>query len=275
VTTLNINVKIDPVGGDIRAYRQMVVVEEVEEPNVEMTMSDAMKWKPDVRIGDVLDFEEQLPPNAGRIAAQTAKQVVLQRLREAERDAVYDEYIGKEGELLVGTVQRVEARQMIVELGRGTEAVLPFPEQVRNEHLRPGQRVKVLVLEVLKAVKGPQIVGPPNMLRRLWMEVGIKRHRRDRSSRVRPGPLESRGACPQQNDPSARVGRAALDQNIVNELAGEQPRDHGIHPVNSFEHSARPRCSNAKSRTSNRRRCPDRALAGYWQRRPECASQRN
>ena len=85
----NINVKIDPIGGEIKAYRQMIVVEEVEEPHVEMTMEQAQRWKPDVRIGDVLDFEEQLPPNAGRIAAQTAKQVVLQRLREAERDAVY------------------------------------------------------------------------------------------------------------------------------------------------------------------------------------------
>ena len=67
----NINVKIDPVGGNIRAYRQMMVVEEVEEPNVEMTIAEARKWKPDAREGDVLDFEEQLPPNAGRIAAQT------------------------------------------------------------------------------------------------------------------------------------------------------------------------------------------------------------
>ena len=171
----NINVKIDAGSGEIRAYRQMIVVDEVEEPNVEMPIGDARRWKADVRVGDVLDFEEQLPANAGRIAAQTAKQVVLQRLREAERDAVYDEYIGKEGELLVGTVQRVEARQMIVELGRGTEAVLPYTEQVRNEHLRPGQRVKVLVLEVLKAVKGPQIIvsrAHRGVLRRLFeMEV--------------------------------------------------------------------------------------------------------
>ena len=82
----NINVRIDTTTGDIRAYRQMVVSEEVEEPAVEMTMEEAKKWKPDVRVGDVLDFEEQIPPNAGRIAAQTAKQVVLQRLREAERE---------------------------------------------------------------------------------------------------------------------------------------------------------------------------------------------
>jgi N utilization substance protein A len=228
----NINVKIDPVGGDIRAYRQMVVVEEVEEPNVEMTVTDAQKWKPDVRIGDVLDFEEQLPPNAGRIAAQTAKQVVLQRLREAERDAVYDEYIGKEGELLVGTVQRVEARQMIIELGRGTEAVLPFQEQVRNEHLRPGQRVKVLVLEVLKAVKGPQIVvsrGHRNLLRRLFeMEVPeIKAGTVEIKSIAREGGHRSKVAVHARNqniDPiGACVGmRGSRIQNIVNELAGER-----------------------------------------------------
>ncbi|HNM77026.1 MAG TPA: transcription termination factor NusA [Tepidiformaceae bacterium] len=228
----NINVKIDPVGGNIRAYRQMMVVEEVEEPNVEMTIAEARKWKPDAREGDVLDFEEQLPPNAGRIAAQTAKQVVLQRLREAERDAIYDEYIDKEGELLVGTVQRVEARQMIIELGRGTEAVLPFPEQVRNEHLRPGQRVKVLVLEVLKAVKGPQIVvsrAHRNLLRRLFeMEVPeIKAGTVEIKSIAREGGHRSKVAVHARNpniDPiGACVGmRGSRIQNIVNELTGER-----------------------------------------------------
>jgi len=228
----NINVKIDTGTGDIRAYRQMVVVEEVEEPAVEMPLAEARRWKPDVRTGDVLDFEEQLPPNAGRIAAQTAKQVVLQRLREAERDAVFDEYTGKEGELLVGTVQRVEARQMIIELGRGTEAVLPFPEQVRNEHLRPGQRVKVLVLEVLKAVKGPQVVvsrGHRNLLRRLFeMEVPeIKSGTVEIKSIAREGGHRSKVAVHARNpniDPiGACVGmRGTRIQNIVNELAGER-----------------------------------------------------
>ncbi|MEO8538952.1 MAG: transcription termination factor NusA [bacterium] len=228
----NINVKIDPIGGDIKAYRQMVVVEEVEEPNVEMTIGDARRWKPDVKEGDVLDFEEQLPPNAGRIAAQTAKQVVLQRLREAERDAIYDEYIGKEDELLVGTVQRVESRQMIIELGRGTEAVLPFTEQVRNEHLRPGQRVKVLILEVMKAVKGPQIVvsrSHRNLLRRLFeMEVPeIKSGTVEIKSIAREGGHRSKVAVHARNaniDPiGACVGmRGSRIQNIVNELAGER-----------------------------------------------------
>lgn len=228
----NIIVRIDNNTGDIRAYRQMVVAEEIEEPAVEMTVEDARRWKPDVKVGDVLDFEEQIPANAGRIAAQTAKQVVLQRLREAERDAVYEEYIGKEDELLVGTVQRLESRQMIIELGRGTEAVLPFSEQVRNEHLRPGQRVKVLVLEVLKAVKGPQIVvsrGHRNLLRRLFeMEVPeIKSGTVEIKSIAREGGHRSKVAVHARNpniDPiGACVGmRGSRIQNVVNELNGER-----------------------------------------------------
>ena len=228
----NIYVKIDVISGDIQAYRQMSVVDEVELPNVEIALGEARKYKPDVQSGDVLDFEEKVPDNAGRIAAQTAKQVVLQRLREAERDAVYDEYAGKEGEILVGTVQRVEARQVIIELGKGTEAVLPFSEQVRNEHLRPGQRAKVLVLEVLKAAKGPQVVvsrGHRNLLRRLFeMEVPeISAGTVEIKSIAREGGHRSKVAVHARNqsiDPiGAAVGmRGSRIQNIVNELSGER-----------------------------------------------------
>jgi N utilization substance protein A len=228
----NIYVKIDAISGDIQAFRQMSVVEEVEQPNVEISIGEARKYKRDVQEGDVLDFEEKVPDNAGRIAAQTAKQVVLQRLREAERDAVYDEYAGKEGELLIGTVQRVEARQVIIELGKGTEAVLPFSEQVRNEHLRPGQRAKVLVLEVLKAAKGPQVVvsrGHRNLLRRLFeMEVPeISAGSVEIKSIAREGGHRSKVAVHSRNqsiDPiGASVGmRGSRIQNIVNELSGER-----------------------------------------------------
>ncbi|MEO9256651.1 MAG: transcription termination factor NusA [Tepidiformaceae bacterium] len=228
----NIYVKIDAITGDIQAFRQMSVVEEVELPNVEISLGEARKYKLDVQEGDVLDFEEKVPDNAGRIAAQTAKQVVLQRLREAERDAVYDEYAGKEGELLIGTVQRVEARQVIIELGKGTEAVLPFSEQVRNEHLRPGQRAKVLVLEVLKAAKGPQVVvsrGHRNLLRRLFeMEVPeISAGSVEIKSIAREGGHRSKVAVHSRNqsiDPiGASVGmRGSRIQNIVNELSGER-----------------------------------------------------
>ena len=134
----NVIVKIDGETGDIHTYEQRFVVEEVEEPNVEMSVAEAKRFKPDAQVGDILDFEKKTPENAGRIAAQTAKQVVLQRLREAERDAVFEEYAGREGEIVVANVQRVESRQAIVEIGKGTEAVLPWSEQVRNEHLRSG-----------------------------------------------------------------------------------------------------------------------------------------
>jgi transcription termination/antitermination protein NusA len=228
----NIYVKIDSASGDIQAYRQMSVVDEVELPAVEISLVEARKYKRDVQEGDVLDFEEKVPSNAGRIAAQTAKQVVLQRLREAERDAVFDEYAGKEGEILMGTVQRVEARQIIVELGKGTEAMLPFSEQVRNEHLRPGQRVKVLVLEVMKAAKGPQVLvsrGHRNLLRRLFeLEVPeISAGTVEIKSIAREGGHRSKVAVYARNqsiDPiGAAVGmRGARIQNIVNELSGER-----------------------------------------------------
>ena len=109
--------------------------------------------------------------DAGRIAAQTAKQVVLQRLREAEREAVFGEFTTKQGELVSGAVLRVEAgrRNVILDLGR-TEAVLPAAEQVRPEHYRVGQRLRVYVKEVYRAAKGPQVVASrshPELLRRL------------------------------------------------------------------------------------------------------------
>ncbi|GIW13124.1 MAG: hypothetical protein KatS3mg062_0563 [Tepidiforma sp.] len=228
----NMYVKIDARNGEIRAYRQMFVVEEVENPRVEMSVEEARRWKPDARPGDVLDFEEEIPKNAGRIAAQTAKQVVLQRLREAERDAIYEEYIHKVGELVVGTVQKVEPRQIIVDLGRGTEAVLPASEQVRNEHLRAGQRVRVLIAEVNRASKGPQIVvsrAHRNLLRRLFeMEVPeIKSGTVEIKSIAREGGHRSKIAVWARNpaiDPiGACVGvRGSRIQNIVNELNGER-----------------------------------------------------
>jgi len=230
--TPNVYVKIDPETGEIRTYEQRSVVDEVVEPNVEISVAEAKRYKRDATAGDVLDFEKKTPENAGRIAAQTAKQVVLQRLREAERDAVFDEYAGREGEILVGTVQRVEPRQAVVEIGKGTEAILPFSEQVRNEHLRSGQRVKVIVLEVQKAVKGPQVVvsrSHRSLLRRLFeMEVpeisagtveikSIAReggHRSKVAVHSRIPSIDAIGAC---------VGmRGSRIQNIVNELSGER-----------------------------------------------------
>ena len=228
----NVYAKINGETGEIRAYMQKAVVDDVEEPNLEIAVDEAKRYKGDAKSGDVLDFEIKIPDNAGRIAAQKAKQVVLQRLREAERDAVYDEYVDKEGEVLVGTVQRVESRQMIVELPKGTEAALPGSEQVRNEHLRAGQRVKVLILHVEKAVKGPQVIvsrSHRTLLRRLFeMEVPeISAGTVEIKSIAREGGHRSKVAVWARNpnvDPiGACVGvRGSRIQNIVNELGGER-----------------------------------------------------
>ena len=228
----NVYVKIDGETGDIHAYMQKTVVEDVEEPNVEISIGEARRYKTDATEGDVLDFEMKIPDNAGRIAAQTAKQVVLQRLREAERDAVFQEFSGKEGEIVVGTVQRVESRQAILELGKGTEASLPYTEQVRNEHLRSGQRLKVIILRVERAAKGPQVIvsrAHRSLLRRLFeLEVpeinagtveikAIAReggHRSKVAVHSRVPSIDPIGAC---------VGmRGSRIQNVINELGGER-----------------------------------------------------
>jgi N utilization substance protein A len=228
----NVFVKIDHDSGDLRIYNQMSVVDEVAEPNLEISVGDARRYKPDAHEGDVLDFEMKVPENAGRIAAQTAKQVILQKIREAERDAVYEEYRDKEGEIVVGTVQRIEGRQAILEIGKGTEATLPISEQVRNEHLRSTQRAKVVILRVERASRGPQVVvsrAHRNLIRRLFeLEVpeiqngsveikSIAReggHRSKVAVHARIASIDPIGAC---------VGpRGSRIQNIVNELGGER-----------------------------------------------------
>ena len=227
-----VHVRISGETGDISAFIQRTVVRTVEDPNLEMDIEEARSYKPDARIDDVLEFEVKPPENAGRIAAQTAKQIVLQRLREAERGAIYEEYADKQGEVLLATVQRVEQRQATVEIGRGTEAFLPGSEMVRNEHLRAGQRVKVLLLEVNDEVKGPQVIvsrGHRLLLRRL-LEVEVPEiaqgrveikaiareggHRSKVAVHARAANVDPIGAC---------VGmRGSRIQNVVNELGGER-----------------------------------------------------
>ncbi len=110
-----------------------------------------------MRSGDFLD-EEVTPKNFGRIAAQTAKQVIVQRIREAERDMVFNEYNGKLHDVVMGTVQRYEQRNMFVELGKTAEALLPLSEQVPRENYRINDRIRAFVLDVRRANKGPQII---------------------------------------------------------------------------------------------------------------------
>ncbi|MDP6100964.1 MAG: NusA N-terminal domain-containing protein, partial [Dehalococcoidia bacterium] len=125
-------VRINPTTGDMGVFLQRCVVEEVTDPDSEFTLEDARRSDPAAQVGDTLEEQISIATGAGRIAAQTAKQVLLQRLREAEHNAVFEEFHTKEGDVLTGIIQRVELKQIILDLGRG-EAVLPGSEQVRTE----------------------------------------------------------------------------------------------------------------------------------------------
>ncbi|MCX6021880.1 MAG: transcription termination factor NusA [Chloroflexi bacterium] len=165
----NISVKINPTTGDVRLYQQLAVVEEVTDPRSEVTLPEALTMDPAAELGGFVSKETAVK-NAGRIAAQTAKQVVMQRLREAEREIVYEEFQDKEGDIVSGIVQRMEPKQIIIDLGK-TEAVLPAAEQVKTEHYRMGQRLKVYLTEVFRTNKGPQVIVSRthrNLLRRLF-----------------------------------------------------------------------------------------------------------
>lgn len=226
----NVVVKIDPDTGVTHVFTRRTVVDELTDEEIEITIDEARKLRPGIQVGDAIDNEIS-PQYSGRIAAQTAKQVVLQRLREAEREVVFEEYSGREGDIVSGEMLRMEGRNVIIDLGKA-EALLPASEQVRSEHYRSGQRMKFYVLEVYKAAKGPQIVVSrthKNLIRRLFElevpeifkgTVEIKAIAREAGYRskvavwsIQEG-VDPVGAC---------VGlRGIRIQNIVNELNGER-----------------------------------------------------
>jgi len=165
----DISVKIDLATGGVRVWAEKTVVEKPEDTRREISLSEASKLKSDIEIGETIQVEAT-PRNAGRIAAQTAKQVILQRLHEAEHSAIFEEYSDKEGDIVTGMVQRIEPRQLFIDLGR-VEAILPAAEQVRTGRYRVGQRLKLYLLEVARTIKGPQLIvsrSHPDLLRRLF-----------------------------------------------------------------------------------------------------------
>jgi N utilization substance protein A len=228
--TGNIVVRIDRNTGNVHVFAQKAVVGEVEDDRVDIAIKDARKIKPDVQMGDILEFEVT-PANSGRIAAQTAKQVVLQRLREAEREMVYEEFSNREGDIVSGLIQRVDARQIIIDLGK-TEGVLPPNEQVRTEHYRPGTRMKFYLVEVHKSNRGPQLVlsrTHKNLLKRLFeLEVPeIYKGTVEIKSIAREPGYRSKVAVSARQEGVDPVGscvglRGIRIQNIVNELGGER-----------------------------------------------------
>lgn len=141
--------------GELKVFARKRVVAKVTDPRSELTLEEGRALVPDIEIDEEIE-QELAPREFGRIAAQTAKQVILQRVRDAEREGIYSEFIGKEGQIVRGVVHRIEKRNVIVELGKA-EGLLPEREQIPGERINPGDRVRSLVLEVRKTAKGPQI----------------------------------------------------------------------------------------------------------------------
>jgi N utilization substance protein A len=244
----NITVHIDPTTGSARVYTEKLVVEQVTDPRGELSLAEAHAIDPDAELGGFVPVETT-PSNFGRIAAQTAKQVVMQRSREAERDRVYVDYSDRMGDIINGVVQRIDQRgdpgrpdapgAIILEFGK-VEAIMPPSEQVKVERYRVGQRLRVLLLDVQRNQRGPQLVvsrAHRNMLRRLLElevpeihngTVEIKAIAREAGTRskvavaARQEGLDPVGAC---------VGmRGIRIQNIVNELEGEKIDIVAWHP---------------------------------------------
>lgn len=229
-STQNITAKIDPNTGKALVFVEKTVVEEVHDDRFEIDLEEARRINPEAELGQVV-LIESTPREFGRIAAQTAKQVILQRIREAERDVLFSNYADREGEIINGTVQSVTPRAITLNLGR-TEAILPRSQQMPGERYRLHQRVRAYVLEVRRSNRGPQIVVSRThrgMLRRLLElevpeiyngTVEVKAIAREAGSRSKVAVA----ALQEGVDPvGSCVGmRGVRIQSIVNELNGEK-----------------------------------------------------
>lgn len=226
----NAQVHIDRETGDFKVYARRTVVDNEEDSHMEISLAKAREIDIKYDVGDVVE-EEVTPANFGRIAAQTAKQVVVQRIREAERNIIYEEFANREGDIVTGITQRIEQKNVLIELGK-TEAILAPAEQIPGEGYAQGNRIKAYIIEVKKTTKGPQIFVSrthPGLLKRLFeLEVpelqdgvvelmAVAREAGQRSKiavNSRDDNVDSVGAC---------VGPKGMRvQAIVNELRGEK-----------------------------------------------------
>ncbi|MCQ2008987.1 MAG: transcription termination factor NusA [Sporolactobacillus sp.] len=226
----NVRVDINEGLGQIKVYARKEIVEAVENNNLQISLEQAKGLNPHYQVGDTVEIEVT-PRNFGRIAAQTAKQVVTQRVREAERGVIFSEFIDREDDIMTGIVQRIDHRFIYVDLGR-VEALLPQTEQMPNETYHPHDRIKVYLTKVEDAKKGPMITVSrthPGLLKRLFeLEVpeiydgtveikSISREAGDRSK------IAVHAADPAVDAVGACVGqKGARVQTIVNELKGEK-----------------------------------------------------
>lgn len=229
-SAMNVKVNIDRKTGDVRVFGLRKVAEEPDMEQMDISVAEAAKIDPSLSIGDIAEMEVT-PRTFGRIAAQTAKQVVVQKLREAERGIIYDEFYNKESDIVTGIIQRIEKRNVIVDLGK-TEAVLAPAEQTPGEEYHFNERLKSYIVEVKKTTKGPQIMisrTHPGLVKRLFElevpeihdgTVEIKSISREPGSRTKIAVyskdenVDPVGACVGQK--GTRV------QAIVDELRGEK-----------------------------------------------------
>ncbi|SHJ57453.1 NusA antitermination factor [Anaerobranca californiensis DSM 14826] len=229
-TAENVHVEVDKEKGIVKLFAVKKVVDNVQDPRLEISLDDALKINPVITVGDKVTVEVT-PKKFGRIAAQTAKGVVVQRLREAERNVVYKEFINREHDIITGIVQRMENKNIYIDLGK-TEAILPPTEQTPNEEYKQGDRLKVYVLEVKNTSKGPQIFvsrSHPGMIKRLFeLEVPeifdgivqIKSVSREAGYRSK---IAVYSKDPEVDPIGACVGPKGMRvQAIVNELRGEK-----------------------------------------------------
>ena len=229
-TSQNVIVELNEITGEVQVYAQKKVTDEVKDSCLEISLDEALAIDPDAVLEGMVNVEIT-PSDFGRIAAQTAKQVVVQKLREAERSLIYEEFSEREGEVVTGSIQRIEAKTVIVNLGR-TEGIMLPSDQISSERYEAGQRIKGYIYEVKNTPKGPCVYisrTHPYFLKRLFeLEVPeiyeglveIKTIAREAGSRSKisvfsmDDKIDSVGAC---------VGpRGIRVQNIVNELNGEK-----------------------------------------------------
>ena len=232
----NVSVEADEKAGTVRMFVKKDVVETVDNPCTEMSLEEARATLPRAQLGDVLRIEIK-PRNFGRIAAQTARQVIIQGMREAERGMIYDEFSSKEHEIVTGLVTRIDPRSGAVSLRIGsgnesTEGHLAANEQVKGEEITEGMRLRVYVMEVRRSTKGPQVLlsrTHPGLVKRLFElevpeiydgTVEVKSIAREAGSRTK---LAVWSADPEVDAIGACVGpRGQRVNNIVEELHGEK-----------------------------------------------------
>ena len=225
-----VSVILDPQDGSIKVFARKTVVDKLKDSTTEILEEEAKRLGIDAQVGETVEIEVT-PQDFGRIAAQTAKQVIVQRIREAERDLIYAEFVEKQGEIITGIISKKEGSNIIVDLGK-TEGLLPFSEQVPTENYRIGGRMKFYIVEVKKTSKGSRIVlsrTHPGLVKRLFeLEVPeVHDGLVDIKAIAREPGVRSKVVVESRSDKIDPVGscighRGSRVKNITDELRGEK-----------------------------------------------------